>query len=107
MCHRCDDSNQEQHVHAVPSRRDALIAGAALVAAPFLRGVTSTVQAAQAANTGVPVGRPGAGGAGPWHGDGMGELRRRQGQFEVLATRSDRQRQFRSREGRVDMALSR
>jgi hypothetical protein len=57
MCDRCNDSNQE-HIHAVLSRREALIVGAALVAAPFLRGVTSIVQAAQAANTGVPVGRP-------------------------------------------------
>src|SRR5260221_13142292 len=57
MCNRCSDSNQE-HVHAGPSRREALIAGAALVAAPFLRGLTSTVPAAQAANTGGPVGRP-------------------------------------------------
>ena len=56
MCNQCNDSNQE-HVHALPSRREVLIAGAALVAAPFLGGVTSTVQAAQAANTGVPVGR--------------------------------------------------
>ena len=51
MCNRCNDANQE-HVHAEPSRREALIAGAALVAAPFLGGVTSTVQAAQAENTG-------------------------------------------------------
>ena len=47
MCNQYNDSNQE-HVHAEPSRREALIAGAALVAAPFLGGVTSTVQAAQA-----------------------------------------------------------
>jgi quinoprotein glucose dehydrogenase len=40
------------------TRREALIAGAALVAPPFLARVTSTVQAAQAANTGVLVGRP-------------------------------------------------
>jgi quinoprotein glucose dehydrogenase len=57
MGNQCNDSHQE-HVHAVWTRREALIAGAALVAAPFLGGVTSTVQAAQAANTGVPVGRP-------------------------------------------------
>ncbi len=57
MCNQYNDSNQE-HVQAVPSRRDALKAVAALVAAPFLGGVTSTVQAAQAANTGLPVGRP-------------------------------------------------
>ena len=57
MGDQCNDSDQE-HVHAVPSRRDALIAGAALVAAPFLGRVTSIVQAAQATNTRVPVGRP-------------------------------------------------
>src|SRR5437867_4901436 len=57
MYNQCNDSNQE-HVHAVLSRREALIAGAALVAAPFLGGVTSIVQAAQAANMRVPVGRP-------------------------------------------------
>jgi quinoprotein glucose dehydrogenase len=45
MCTRRDESNHE-HVQAAPSRREALIAGAALVAAPFLRAVTSTVQAA-------------------------------------------------------------
>jgi glucose dehydrogenase len=38
-----------ERVHAVWTRREALIAGAALVAAPFLARVTSTVQAAQAA----------------------------------------------------------
>src|SRR5438128_1966854 len=57
MCNQCNDSNQE-HVHALRTRREALIAGAALVAAPFLGGVTSILQAAQAANTRVPVGRP-------------------------------------------------
>src|SRR5260370_10317439 len=49
-------SNQ-QPVHDLPSRREVLIAGAALVAAPFLAGVPSAVQAAQAANAGVPVDR--------------------------------------------------
>src|SRR2546429_5328540 len=57
MCNQCNDSNQE-HVHALRTRREVLKAGAALVAAPFLGGVTSIVQAAQAAGTGVPVGRP-------------------------------------------------
>src|SRR5438552_15759848 len=57
MCNQGNDAHQE-HVHAVWTRREALRAGAALVAAPFLGGVTSTMQAAQAANTGVPVGRP-------------------------------------------------
>src|SRR6266699_3026701 len=56
MCNQCNDSNQE-HVHALRTRREVLKAGAALVAAPFLGGVTSIVQAAQAAGTGVPVGR--------------------------------------------------
>src|SRR3989442_8408960 len=54
---QCNDSNQE-HVQAVPSRREVLIAGAALVAAPFSGGVTSIVQAAQAASKRVPVGHP-------------------------------------------------
>jgi len=57
MGDRCNDSDQEQ-VHAVPSRRDALIAGAALVAAPLLGRVTSIVQAAQGANTVLRVGSP-------------------------------------------------
>ena len=56
MCNQCNDSNQE-HVHAVPSRREALIAGAALVAAPFLGGVTSSAVAAQAQ---AATGRSGA-----------------------------------------------
>jgi len=42
----------------VLSRRDALIAGAALVAAPFLGRVASIVQAAQGANTVMRVGSP-------------------------------------------------
>src|SRR6516164_5659255 len=57
MGDQCNDSDQEQ-VHAVPSRRDALIAGAALVSAPFLGRVTSIVQAAQGANTLLRVGSP-------------------------------------------------
>src|SRR5260370_22945305 len=57
MGDQCNDSDQE-HVHAVPSRRDALIAGAALVAAPFLGRVISIVQAAQGANTVLRVGSP-------------------------------------------------
>ena len=52
-----NDSDQE-HVRAVLRRRDALIAGAALVAAPFLGRVTSIVQAAQGANTVLRVGSP-------------------------------------------------
>jgi glucose dehydrogenase len=51
------DSDQA-HVHAVPSRRDALIAGAALVAAPFLGRVTSIVQETQGANTVLRAGSP-------------------------------------------------
>src|SRR5213594_192322 len=69
MCNQCNDSNQE-HVHALRTRREVLKAGAALVAAPFLGGVTSTVQAAQAANTGVPVGRPAHARAGKVQGTG-------------------------------------
>ena|SRR5260221_6238139 len=45
MCDRCNDP-KAKHVRAVPSRRDALAAGVALVAAPFLRGISGTVQAA-------------------------------------------------------------
>ena len=45
MCNQCNDSNRE-HVHAAWTRREALIAGPALVAA------------LQAANTGVLVSRP-------------------------------------------------
>jgi glucose dehydrogenase len=52
MSDRSNDSNQN-HVHAV-SRREALIAGAALVASPFLKGVASTGHAAEAANTRAP-----------------------------------------------------
>ena len=47
MRNQCNGSKQD-NVHVVPSRREALIAGSALVAAPFLGGVTSTLQAAQA-----------------------------------------------------------
>src|SRR5438132_4707765 len=53
MCNQCNDSNEE-YVHAVRTRREVLMAGVALVAAPFLRGVTSIVQASHSANTGVP-----------------------------------------------------
>src|SRR5207302_7260174 len=53
---KCNDSNQE-HVHAVRTRREVLIAGAALVATPLLGGVTSIVQAVEAASTRVPAGR--------------------------------------------------
>ncbi len=52
-----NDSDQE-HVHAVPSRRDALIAGAALLAVPLLGRVTSIVHAAEGAKTVLHVGNP-------------------------------------------------
>jgi len=99
MGDQCNDSDQEQ-VHAVPSRRDALIAGAALVAAPFLGRVTSIVQAAQGRQS-----RACAGGEGSGHGDGMVELCWRQGQFEIFASHADKGGQFHSPEDRVDMAL--
>lgn len=50
MRDRYDDS-EEQRVQPVPSRRDALKAGAALLAAPFLGGAASIVEAASAAGT--------------------------------------------------------
>jgi hypothetical protein len=37
MGNQCNDANQE-HAHAVPSRREVLRAGLALVAVPFLVG---------------------------------------------------------------------
>src|SRR5712664_2407550 len=55
---------KRKHVDAELSRREALIAGAALVAPPFLGGLTSTVQAAQADNTKTLRGRPAHGQAG-------------------------------------------
>jgi quinoprotein glucose dehydrogenase len=48
MRNQRDDTNQKHN--AVPNRREALKAGAALVAAPFLGGGTSVAQSAQAAN---------------------------------------------------------
>lgn len=57
MCNQYKDSKQD-NIRVVPSRRDALIAGSALIAAPFVGGVTSTLQAAQAANTGVSASSP-------------------------------------------------
>src|SRR2546427_10406097 len=108
MCNQCNDSNQE-HVHALRTRREVLKAGAALVAAPFLGGVTSIVQAGEAAGTGVPVGRPAHARAGkvPGRGDRMVELCRRQGQFEIFTSHADKRGQFQSPENRVDMALRR
>lgn len=50
-----NDSDQE-HVHAVPSRRDALIAGAGLLAVPLLERVTSIVYATECADTVLHVG---------------------------------------------------
>ena len=56
MCNQCNDSNQK-HVHVVRTRREVPKAGLALVAAPFLGAVTSTVQAARAANTWAAAGK--------------------------------------------------
>jgi quinoprotein glucose dehydrogenase len=52
-----NDSDQE-HVHAVPSRRDALIAGAALLAVPLLGRVTSIMHAAEGSKRVPHVGSP-------------------------------------------------
>ena len=49
MRKQCHGSKQEND-HVMPSRREALIARSALVAAPFLGGVTWTLRAAQGAN---------------------------------------------------------
>ena len=82
MRNQCNDSKRE-HVHAVPSRCEALITGAAMVAAPFRRSDSRLRRPAQVANTGVPVGRPAHAHAGrSGHGDGMVEVRQRQGQFK-------------------------
>jgi glucose dehydrogenase len=56
MRNQCNDSNEERG-HDVRTRREVLKAGAALVAAPFLGGMRTTVQAARAANAGGRVGR--------------------------------------------------
>ena len=56
MCNQCNDSNQE-HVHAVQTRREVLKAGAALVAGSWLGEVISIVQSAHAANKRMPVRR--------------------------------------------------
>jgi glucose dehydrogenase len=53
-----NDCNQK-HVPAGLSRREALKAGAALFATPLLSGVTSVLQAAEAASARLPVDRPG------------------------------------------------
>jgi quinoprotein glucose dehydrogenase len=50
------DSNQDDFA-ALPSRREALRAGASLIAAPFLRGLTATAEPARAAQTARPVSR--------------------------------------------------
>jgi quinoprotein glucose dehydrogenase len=57
MCNQYNDSNQE-HVHAVLSRREALKVGAAIALTPLLGGVTSIMQAAEAAKTWTAAGRP-------------------------------------------------
>ncbi len=49
MCDRRDDDPDQESSRLRPSRRDALKAGAALLAAPFLEGATSIVEAASAA----------------------------------------------------------
>jgi hypothetical protein len=50
---------KQEHVPAGLSRREALKAGAALVATPLLGGVTSIMQVAEAASAGLSVDRPG------------------------------------------------
>ena len=50
---------KQEHVPAGLSRRDALKAGAMLIATPLLGGVTSVMQAAEAASARLPVDRPG------------------------------------------------
>jgi glucose dehydrogenase len=50
MCNQCNDAKQE-HVHAVPSRREVLRAGAALVAAPFLVGCPTHARAGKIQGT--------------------------------------------------------
>jgi hypothetical protein len=57
MRNQCNDSNEERG-HAVQTRREVLKAGAALMAAPFLGGVTTTVQATRVANAGGLSGVP-------------------------------------------------
>ena len=49
MSNQCKDFKPD-NVRVVPSRRDALVAGSALIAAPFAGGVPSTLRAAQAEN---------------------------------------------------------
>jgi len=56
MSNQSDDFDRK-HVAAVPSRREALIAGASLVAASFLRELAATAQSAQAAKAAQPAGR--------------------------------------------------
>jgi hypothetical protein len=105
MCDQCNDSNQE-HVRAVLSRREALIAGGGPGHGAFL-GKSDLHRAGGSGREHGVASRQScafSGGEGPGHRDGMVELRQRQGRFEILAARSDRQRQFQSTEGRVDVA---
>ena len=57
---------------------------------------------------GVTVGRriTGPGGEGSGRGGGMAELRRRQGQLEILAARPGRREKLPKPEGRVDLAVA-
>jgi quinoprotein glucose dehydrogenase len=57
MCDRCTDAHGE-HVKSLRTRREVLKAGAALVVAPLLGSVTTTVQAAQTASPQTPDDRP-------------------------------------------------
>jgi quinoprotein glucose dehydrogenase len=58
MCDQCNDSTQE-HLHAVLSRREVLIAGVAAIAVtPLLGGVTSVMQAAETAYTWAAADHP-------------------------------------------------
>ena len=86
------DEDSESTVGALgarPSRRDVLIAGAALVTVPLVQGQTAS------AGGQTPTRRP--------HG-GLGELRRRQGQHEVLALAQIDRDNFSRLEGRLDVA---
>jgi quinoprotein glucose dehydrogenase len=95
MCNQGNDSDRERDAPAY-GRREFLMAGAAVVTAPLLAGVATGVQAAQ---TGVPVGRPAHAQAGKVRGTATEWLvRRRHGQFEIFAACSDRQRQFQAPE---------
>lgn len=57
MCNQSNDSNQE-HVHAVLSRREALKGGAAVAVTAFLEGVSPATQEAKATTTSTGAGGP-------------------------------------------------